>query len=236
MPSIDCVLARARLRYFARILRNQPPTLLALLGARPRGKPLPWVALVIDDLSRLRRLVATCAALPCPREHPDAWLSFTLESAARWAQAISVFHYDDSVCDHVALPGMVLLHEFSCPSCPARFESSRAMLSHSRRKHGTRILQRAFAEANATCQSCGTQFDTRVRLIRHLCDTRRTRCWDAILESPASFRTLSGDALMALDRADTVSRRDAQRAGHSHPIAVGPARTAAGRIIGHAQR
>eukprot|EP00972_Heterocapsa_arctica_P075279 11105925-Heterocapsa_arctica.AAC.1 len=42
MPSIDCILARARLRYFARILRNMPPTLLALLGARHAGKPLPW--------------------------------------------------------------------------------------------------------------------------------------------------------------------------------------------------
>eukprot|EP00973_Karenia_brevis_P083741 11619647-Karenia_brevis.AAC.1 len=45
-PSIDCILMVARLRYLGRLVRLQPPTLVALLHVHKDGKRLPWIDLV----------------------------------------------------------------------------------------------------------------------------------------------------------------------------------------------
>ena len=54
MPSIDWLFTRARLRYMARILKNEPVTLAALLAARPSGEPMPWTALILKDMDTIR--------------------------------------------------------------------------------------------------------------------------------------------------------------------------------------
>ena len=70
MPSIECVLARARLRYVRRIVAEQPKALLALLAIRHKNQPLPWVTLVLNDLRALRIAVAGCNDLPDPGADP----------------------------------------------------------------------------------------------------------------------------------------------------------------------
>lgn len=232
MPSIDCIVARARMRYIARLARTRPVTLLALLSSRPAGKPLPWVDLVVNDMTMMRGTVSACAALPHPGTDPRAWAEFMLEPAP-WSRAVASLHYDASVCDAAPALRGEATNPFACEQCGARFATSRAALQHARRKHGVRVPQREFAHADAVCLVCGTQFGTRLRLLRHMCASRRSKCWDAIARNPAAFERVKPEDLVELDLADRASRRDAWRNGHSQPLASGPARTAAGKLIGN---
>ena len=77
VPSIDCLLCRARLRFLGRILRRQPPQVVAFLSVRFKGKPLPWVTLVLEDLRRLRATVALCSRLPDP-ETSGPWCQMVI--------------------------------------------------------------------------------------------------------------------------------------------------------------
>ena len=169
-PSIDCILCRTRLRYFASVLRSSPATLLALLSSRPRGRLLPWVALIVADMHKLRSLSSLCAPLPCPEEAPGAWVAFALESPHRWARAVACLFFVDSACDVRPAAADGMLHPFACAACDARFLNARALASHTRRKHGVRVAQREYAHGSAICQVCLSSFGTSLRLLRHLCD------------------------------------------------------------------
>ena len=57
VPSMECLLARARLRYVRRIVIRKPRTLIALLAVRCKGKPLPSVALFLEDLRAVRSAI-----------------------------------------------------------------------------------------------------------------------------------------------------------------------------------
>eukprot|EP00969_Alexandrium_andersonii_P243361 10750391-Alexandrium_andersonii.AAC.1 len=72
MPSIDCLLARARMAYLARLVWHRPPALLAILRARPRGRRSPWLDIIIGDMRRMTELVDRCAWLPDPEQFPPA--------------------------------------------------------------------------------------------------------------------------------------------------------------------
>ena len=66
MPSLDCLMVRARLRYLGRLLRTMPPALLALLACRFGGKRLPWTEQLVQDLRIAHQQVALCSRLPDP--------------------------------------------------------------------------------------------------------------------------------------------------------------------------
>eukprot|EP00959_Pyramimonas_sp_CCMP1952_P097697 2041731-Pyramimonas_sp.AAC.1 len=66
-PSIDCILMRKRLIYFARAVRSGPPELFALLGARKGDSVIPWVAQLREDLRCLWRMSALCSRLADPQ-------------------------------------------------------------------------------------------------------------------------------------------------------------------------
>ena len=236
-PSIDCLLMRGRLRFFARLVRSEPVALMALLGTRPRGAPLPWVALLLDDLRRLRSLVATCSRLGDPEVETAAWRAFVLEAPAAWNAAVATLYFVDSCCDAAAssTEGGGGTRPFPCLQCPLSFHSCKARDQHMRIKHGVRCPQRFFAPADATCMLCKTRFGSRLRLLGHLCDRRRTKCWDAILGDPVRFPPLAAKTVEALDRADQEQRREAQRCGHSHALAHGPTRRSNGTVVGRSR-
>ena len=81
---------------------------------------------------------------------------------------------------------------------------------------------------------CGTRFGSRLRLLSHLCDSRRTKCWDRIRLNPALFPPLP-PGVEALEEADKEQRRTAQRLGHSHALARGPTYRANGSVVGRAR-
>ena len=71
-PSIDCLLMRARLRYFRRLVLSRPAVLVALLHSRVNGARLPWCELLICDLKwlRLRSDTDLLCSAPCPDQDP----------------------------------------------------------------------------------------------------------------------------------------------------------------------
>jgi len=235
IPSVDCLLCRARLRFLGRILRRQPPQVVAFLSVRHQGKPLPWVTLIREDLRRLRLTVAICSALPDPEES-EAWCKLILDSPGKWAAAVNCVHFSDSAADTAVAAGpgddqFALAH--GCPECGQRFPTARALGSHRRIKHRVLCEQRHFAPESGVCPACDTQFRSRLRLLAHLCDTRRTCCWDQVRGN--SRLRLAPTLVERLDRDANKARLAAHRSGHSHDLAVGAAIRADGRITGRAR-
>ena len=233
MPSIDCLFSRARLRYLARVIKHEPLSLTALLASQPRKKTMPWTSLVLKDMDALRDLVSFCARLPDPRLDSAAWIGF-INGSKHWGQSIQLLHFYASSCDKAPPQDAARAHidSFRCHLCESCFPSARARDSHARAKHGVRCPQRRFAPGDGICPVCNTAFQSRLRLLAHLCDSRRTRCWDSICLNSCDYPALDDIVVAELDTLDAAMRLDAQRAGHSHAIAKKPAKTASGKTIG----
>ena len=238
-PSVDCVLRCKRLVYFGRVVRQGPTELHSLLAPCPPLPRLPWVQLVLEDLQCLWRMSALCSGLPDPSESFAPWVQFIAESPARWSHSVNCIFFVESVCDlgtPVLPPTSSPIASFKCDLCNCAFASDRALRSHRRAKHGTRVSQRLYCLADGTCQVCGTRYRSRLRLLAHLCDSRRTRCWEAICARPASYVKLSDSECSRLDSIDNDLRHEARRCGHSHAPAVGQAFASTGRAVGRCTR
>eukprot|EP00972_Heterocapsa_arctica_P115815 16449817-Heterocapsa_arctica.AAC.1 len=74
---------------------------------------------------------------------------------------------------------------------------------------------------------------TRLRLLAHLSDHRRPKCWNVIRSSPLDFDPLPEASVVELDLKDREARKAAKKQGRTHPVAVGLALTAKGKFIGH---
>ena len=232
-PSVDCIIQRNRLLYLRRLLINKPRVLLAALHFQFKGRRLPWVELILEDLRRVKKDLRCCSSLGDPAVDIEAWT--TTITSHLWPSIVYLLHYTGSVSDRSSVRSSEKL--FSCDICSCGNEASvvsfatqKALLAHNRTKHKTRIQHRFYVDADGICPACNTRFETRLRCIRHLSDARRTKCWVKIVST--NIPPLSSDRVMELDLLDRVARTEAHRAGHSHPIAVGSARTAAGKRIG----
>ena len=126
--------------------------------------------------------------------------------------------------------------QYKCDTCSSMFSNAKALAAHKRAKHGVRVEQRYYSNVRGQCQVCKSEFGTHHRLLRHLCDTRRTRCWDAIQEDPQQFSRLSEHEVAELDEQYRAGKSAARKSGHSHELSVMPARTGAGKQIGHVRR
>ena len=232
-PSLDCILMVARLRYFGRLVRNQPPSLLALLQAGTGEPELPWLATIRADVERVRSL-GLLTGLPSLCDCPQARLDL-LRDIAEWALVLDRICFHESCLDRAALPGQSeplvgrgLGHQ--CPVCPARFPSERALAEHCRAKHGHRLAVKQHIEGSGVCPACGTNFRTRLRCIAHLSDKRRPTCTAWVL---ANVPALPRDVLAKLDEHDRAAKREAWAQGRTHPLARGAAITRDGKRIGH---
>ena len=194
MPSIECILARARLRYIQRLVCRQPKVLVSLLASRVHGRALPWMELVFADMMALKSAVSYCSWLPdLPGGHLQ-WVDF-MRSQAKWKQALACFEFvESSIGSTYKDPGpgvetaLVAYHaNHPCDKCVEVFTNRKALLAHQRRKHGNRVEQRFFANRAGICQVCRIVFHTHARLLRHLTDSRRTKCWSSIQRNKTSF-------------------------------------------------
>ena len=123
-----------------------------------------------------------------------------------------------------------------CSMCVKAFCSSKALKSHRRVVHCERSVMRYYAHTDGICPVCRACFNTRLRLLAHLDDSRRTRCHDIILADDAcTYARLSDSLVDTLDEIDGEARKAARKQGHTHPIASGSATTADGKKIGHVQ-
>ena len=124
-------------------------------------------------------------------------------------------------------PACRALH-FACSQCDRAFASQKALESHARVKHGCRMDIRAFV-AGSICPACGTDSKQRLRCLAHLSDRRRTRCAEWVRTHCVR---LAPRQVADLDEHDRLLRREARKSGKSHHIAVGPAITCGGRLVG----
>ena len=199
VPSLDRVLQTARLRYFARLVRNQPNALLALLFACTSDPELPWLALARADTEHVRAL-GLLPGFPPLYSDKEKWLDL-LQSPARWSNVLDQLLFVESVLDRQAhtVPGAQAAGRglnFQCTVCHACFPSERALASHCRAKHGHRLAIKSYIDGSGTCPCCGTRFRSRLRCIAHLSDRRRPRCADWVLANcvpldPSTLETLA---------------------------------------------
>jgi len=234
-PSLDCLLARARLLYLRRILVNRPVSLLALLHYRPNDQQLPWVKLVLRDLDLMRTLVAQCSRLPSAELCPNDWFLFICRSEVEWSRAVKNLFFYGSCCDRIVDTSDVGVTQWRCGTCSTGasrlcFSSAKALASHCRSKHGVKNPMRFYADASGKCPICSTSFQTRLRCLAHLSDSRRPRCRDKILSG--DLQPLALDEVRAMDASDRTARRMAWRSGHTHPLASAPAVKANGQLTG----
>ena len=205
-----------------------------LCSPRPiAGSVDPWVTQAVCDLKLLHQKVAVCSRLPQPNSALEGgW--FDLISSPMWTTYVRSLHFTGSVLDRVDLSPEVS-PDFVCIVCGEGFASHKSMAAHVRTKHrgheSARVPQRFYAFEGGECRICGTNFNSRFRLLRHLCDSRRTRCWDALRAS--SIEPIAEAEVSRLDDTDKVARREAKKSGHSHPIAKGAAIARDGRQIGY---
>ena len=147
-PSIDCVLLRRRLLYIGRLVSRKPQALLALLRARPGGKPLPWAAQSYDDLGFFYELVLRTTAFPL--QHPsvaiELWPDWIASNLSLWSEWVARVFFIESILDTVGSPGLVQA-SFTCALCPAAgapaFTSHKALAQHMRIAHHGRSPMRA---------------------------------------------------------------------------------------------
>ena len=113
-----------------------------------------------------------------------------------------------------------------------QFRTLKALQAHQRVKHGIRSPMRFYAPHSGICPACFTNFRHRLRLLSHLCDSRRPRCRDRCLDPSNGIVPLHVDEVAKLDLADRSARTAAAKHGHSHMIAEGEAIRADGRVVG----
>ena len=156
----------------------------------------------------------------------------------RWARIVDRVFWDTSVADPVRDSAAVCqdpASSITCPLCPQSaevklFATPKALQAHQRVKHGIRSPMRLFADESGECRVCGTQFGTRLRLLAHLCDSRRPKCRDVCLSG--SIPPIAADEVGRLDLIDRDLKRSAARCGHTPVLATGAARRKDGRVIG----
>ena len=215
-PAIECILAKMRLAYCARLLRVCPAALLAVLHARPGGKSLRWMKQLKNDTELLRPLLPE--GFPTLDADPQAWRDLMLREQ-EWCGLVSRICFYASCCDAEAAPPGEHARAFEC-NCGQAFPTQRALESHQRAKHGTRLEIQDYLPS-ATCPCCGKNFHERVRLIAHVSDRRRPKCRDWILVHVPRLSQAKARELRLKDR---ELRRAAQQSGHSHHLASRPPR------------
>ena len=239
IPSIDCLLRRARLRFLARISRSDHQPLKAILSLTFKGKHLPWVQLVNQDMVAFYQASKDVQdMLPCPgiQLHDDKWHQLMYDNPHAWNKIVDAYFFSESCLDRVQLGTEIgsmtagNCEAWPCPDCTSQFPNEKALMQHRRKVHQYRDPRSLRIDGSGICPACQTNYRTRMRTLAHVCDRRNVRCGPWILHN---VPVLSPEELSRLGDIDRAARNAARKAGHSHAIAVGPAVKRNGRHIGY---
>ena len=138
---------------------------------------------------------------------------------AEWDTFVSELFWDTSCVDPVRHLDTITSSSITCTECigttgeTRQFMSVKALLCHQRTKHGFKNPMRFFADGDGVCGACGTNFRTKLRLLDHLSDARRTHCRDVC--NGGRVTKLSNERVEELDELDRVARTVARQSGHS---------------------
>ena len=236
-PSIDCLVVRARLKYICRVCKHSNQALYILLTICKADKPLPCVAqLKSDFLLLLAAARYHKKAIPAKNATLAEWLSLFAKPLA-WAEVVDCIFFTHSCNDKCSKPNSSNSTLYICNTCTESkdgtkpsFATQRALESHQRTKHKQLNDMRYYVKGDGLCVVCKTVFNSRIRCLAHLLDRRRTKCSDQIRDG--RFKRLDESTVVQLDLADREARRQAQRSGHSHPIAQNSATRRDGKVVG----
>ena len=228
LPSADCLVRKARLRYLPRFLAGGLPALnLVLSAGGPGGRNLPWIDTVINDFAVLKNFLARkLSEMPNPKEEPNAWWSFIFRFPKEWKQLVSLYHeMRDDDCHSPDPDTDAAQHEsvcFSCELCESTFASAKARDQHVRIKHKLNISVYDHVPNSTVCGICGTIFGHRRGLVAHLSDKRirsRVRGTSCGLEFLRKLPpALPPDVIRELRAHDNAAVKLALKEGHTHAL------------------
>ena len=219
-------LHAARLRYFARLIKQCPGSLWSLIWYT-HNIPGTWGALLLESFAWFCRFYGPGWMLPpdAPLEQwvllvqtDYAWkgrVKSALENSCRyhqaraehavWQKAFDRGFYADTGLTPPK-PALEAL-SWQCEQCDRRFASKKALATHSQRVHGYRRLVRFFA-AGDTCPACCKLHHCRMRLCQHL--THSTACMEIL---QACYPPMADEQVETLDRLDDVVTADLKKQG-----------------------
>jgi len=213
------------------------------MQSKPAGRPLPYVRQMHADLEWLvgasRSVALEVGSWPLADDMAhDALLRFMGERPLALRSAVESCAFVNSsldthgIPDAVASSGLTTCHVcVLCEGTRPSFASAKALGSHMRIKHNRVSPVKRYIGDTGICPHCSTDFVSRVRLLRHLWDSRRAKCRDWVLGGECPPVPL--DVFQRLEARDRAIRREALHEGHTHPIARGSARRPNGKRVGH---
>jgi hypothetical protein len=233
-PALECLITRARLNHLASLLLTGPAALTSLLASTGKPSPharLPWIGLVLADLSRLWRSDRRLSGMPDPYLDSVSWVRLASSFPVQFRTYVRSLFWLDSGCDPKAASAPHLargMPVFSCEVCSLSFSNEKACLQHCRAKHRLRCYESQFVDDSGRCPVCHTVLHTRLRVLWHLCDPRRNLRCRAALRS-GSVATQPPEQVLLWEEADRLARATARKAGCIHPQAVGTALRSTGK-------
>jgi len=241
-PCIECVLAQRRLLYAARLAREQPPALQALLQIKSpvcSGR-ITWVNLFVSDLKKLKsyhcRLLGN---MPDPYDDPEAWAYLMKSFSYEWACIVKAFVYFESPTSPSKLherrqtkleQAQVHLKCDLCGVSSRAFATQKGLDTHMRVKHKERNMLDKYIDSSGVCPVCRVNFHTRVHVLRHVSEKRcRAKvkyktCREQLLER--KFPVVDATALQSAHELDRNLRAQARKRGRTQVLVEVPAKRA----------
>ena len=239
-PSLYALIARRRLQLLASALCGDSPIVPSLLAMRVPGTAhgaLPWLELVLSDMTELQQAVRPLLdELGDPWMHGHRWTKFIMEWPGEWKQLLARLAPSSTAADAPSvrqkLPAQGAQVQqnngHACADCGMSFSTEKAMQQHRRIRHACRQEARCFV-SGPQCPVCGITFTCRPKVLAHLADVRcRGSSSRSLLPCGARLKLGMYEPLPAaevehLDQADRVLRASARKQGHTQPRAIGRA-------------
>ena len=166
-----------------------------------------------------------------PRASSRAWFAFIRALPAKFDAIVDSVFFTQSVCDRSrdSRISSGVSAAFCCGPCTASFSSAKSLYLHDQSRHGRRNEMRLYAPASGVCPVCQVQLCTRMRLMKHLTDKRRTACSSVIQKL---VPPMSAEEVRVLDERDRASRASARNSGLSFVPSKCQARRSDGKMTG----
>lgn len=246
-------LHAARLRYFARLLKQCPASLWSLIWHTMHVDGT-WGAHLLDSFAWFCRFYGPGWKLS-PQSSLEHWI-LAIQTDGSWKGRVKAAlrnscNYRRAHAEHAlwqrsfdrdfyadtGTSPFAPEHDDSrwqCDQCDKWFASKKALATHSQRVHGYRRLVRFFASGD-TCPACCKLHHCRMRLCQHL--THSSSCMEIL---QACFLPMSDAQVEQLDRLDDLVTADLKKQGWWRTKALLPACQAAGPLLppansGHAR-
>ena len=234
----------ARLRYFARLLKQCPDALWHFIW-HTQNIPSSWSALLIDSFRWFCQFYGPAWKLTaeCPIgdwllavQTDQAWkgrLKTALSRCQQYRQSQAehlvwqkAFDKDFYALTQTQPPSQEpTTMQWECDLCAKAFSSKRGLATHCQRVHGYRRLVRFFASGD-TCPACCKLHHSRMRLCQHL--THSESCMQQL---QACFPPMSDEHVKQLDYEDELEFAALKKEGWWRTKALLPACRAFGPLL-----